>query len=64
MSKTDKSQQLLNWLTSEKNKDDIELERTKKRIIREIKQINKKDLFPEPKKLTLWQKIKILILGH
>jgi hypothetical protein len=54
----------LNWLTSEKNKDDIELERTKKRIIREIKQINKKDLFPEPKKLTLWQKIKILILGH
>lgn len=51
-------------MTSEKKKDEIELERSKKRIIWEIKQINKKDIFPEPKKLTLWQKIKIMILGH
>ncbi len=64
MSKTDRSQQLLNWLNSEKLKDQRELDNTKKKLISDIKKINKEELFPKPKKLTLWQKIKIILLGR
>jgi len=63
MSKTDRSQQLLNWFSSEKLKDQKELDRSKEKIIKEIKGLNKEDLFPKPKKLTLWKKIKIILLG-
>ena len=59
-----RTEKVLNWLTSEKNKDERELEREKKLFIQQIKKIKKDDLFPKPKKLTLWQKIKILILGN
>jgi hypothetical protein len=58
-----RTEKVLNWLTSEKNKDERELEREKKLFIQQIKKIKKDDLFPKQKKLTLWQKIKILILG-
>lgn len=58
-----RTEKILNWLTSEKNKDQRELEREKKIFIQQIRKIKKEDLFPKPKKLTLWQKIKILILG-
>jgi hypothetical protein len=64
MSKTDRSQQLLNWLTSEKLKDQRELDREKEKIIKQIKGIQKENLFPKPVKLSLWKKIKILILGQ
>jgi hypothetical protein len=64
MSKTDRSQQLLNWLNSEKLKDQRELDNTKKKLISDIKKINKEEMFPKPKKLTLWQKIKIILLGR
>lgn len=64
MSKTDRSQQLLNWLTSEKLKDQRELDREKEKIIKQIKGISKENLFPKPVKLSLWKKIKILILGQ
>ena len=63
MSKTDRSQQLLNWLNSEKLKDQKELDRTKQRIVKEIINIKKEDLFPKPIKVSLWQKIKIILLG-
>jgi hypothetical protein len=64
MSKTDRGQQLLNWLTSEKLKDQRELDREKEKIIKQIKGIQKENLFPKPVKLSLWKKIKILILGQ
>jgi hypothetical protein len=64
MSKKDRSQQLLNWLNSEKLKDQRELDNTKKKLISDIKKINKEEMFPKPKKLTLWQKIKIILLGR
>jgi hypothetical protein len=50
-------------LNSEKNKDSRELEKEKEKLIKQIKKLNKEDLFPKPKKLSLWQKIKILLLG-
>jgi hypothetical protein len=61
MTMTQKNQHLLNWLNSQKLKDQKELEYEKNKIIREI---DKKDLFPTPKKLSLWQKIKVLIMGQ
>lgn len=64
MSKTNKNQSILKWLESEKLKDSKEIENTKKKYIEEIRSIKKEELFREPKKLTLWQKIKILVLGN
>jgi hypothetical protein len=51
-------------LESEKLKDNREIENTKKKYIDELRKIKKEELFTIPKKLTLWQKIKILILGN
>ncbi len=59
-----RSQKLLDWLRSEKLKDNRELENEKKKIINEIKGLTKEQMFPEPKKLSLWKKIKVLILGN
>jgi hypothetical protein len=64
MSKTDRSQQLLNWLTSEKLKDQRELDLGKEKIINEIKGIKKEGLFPKPVKMSLWKKIKVILLGQ
>ena len=63
MSKTSRNQSILNWLESEKLKDTKEIENTKRKYIEEIRGFKKEELFREPKQLTLWQKIKILILG-
>jgi hypothetical protein len=63
MSKTDRSQQLLNWFSSEKLKDQRELDRQKEKIIKEIKGLKKDELFPKPVKLSLWKRIKIILLG-
>lgn len=59
----DRNQQLLDWLNKEKRLDSVQLKKEKQDIISEIKKISKKDLFPEPKKLTLWQKIKKIVWG-
>ena len=64
MSKTDRSQQLLNWFDSEKLKDQRELDREKEKIIYQIKGVKKENLFPKPVKLSLWKKIKIILLGQ
>lgn len=60
----DRSQKLLDWLNKEKKKDQIQLDREKEKIISEIKKYSKNDFFPEPKKLTLWQKIRKIIWGY
>lgn len=54
---------MLNWLDSEKKKDFKELEIQKSIFANQLKQMNKKDFFPEKKQLTLWQKFKRVILG-
>jgi hypothetical protein len=51
-------------LESEKLKDTKDIENTKKKYIEEIRGIKKEELFKVPKKLTLWQRIKILIMGN
>lgn len=58
-----RTEKILKWLEGEKVKDSRELEKEKQLLIREIRKRKKDDFFPKPKKLTLWQKIKILLLG-
>jgi hypothetical protein len=64
MSKTDRNQQLLNWLDNEKIKDKIQLEKSKEKIISEITSLKKEEMFKQPKKLSLWTKIRMVILGQ
>lgn len=63
MSQIDKNQRLLSWLESEKKKDDIVETIHKEKLIREIKKLKKEDIFVKKEKLTLWQKIKKILLG-
>ena len=58
-----RNQNLLNWLRSEKLKDSREIENEKKKIIRELKGLKKEQMFPKPEKISLWKKIRVLILG-
>jgi hypothetical protein len=55
---------MLNWFNSEKQKDQRELDRNKDRLVNEIKKLKKEDIFPIPEKLTIWKKLKILLLGR
>jgi len=64
MSKTDRSQQLLNWLNSEKFKDQRDLDHHKNDFISNIKKIKKEELFKGPEKVSIWKKIRIMILGR
>ena len=54
---TEKSQKLL------KLKDQNELKNSKDKLIKEIKKLDKESLFPKPKKISIWKKIKIILLG-
>jgi hypothetical protein len=63
MSTTDRGQQLVNWFNSEKLKDKREVDREKEKIIKQIKGVKKDELFPKPVKLSLWKRIKIILLG-
>ena len=57
---------MLNWVQSEKNKDLKELEKQKLDFIKKIKKLKKEDLFhkDEKPKMTLWKKIKLILLGN
>ena len=57
-----KGEQALDWLKSEIEKDKFELEREKKDLIKSIKSINKEEIIQPKIKLTLWQKIKKVLL--
>ena len=52
------SQNLANWLEKSKRSDEKEIELHKKQIINQIKSMKVQEIIPEPKKLTLWQRIK------
>lgn len=64
MSKTNKLQLEILRSQSEERKDAKQVEYIKQSYIKEISRIKKEEMFPLPKKLTLWQKIKVLILGN
>lgn len=54
------------WLKNEIEKDSKELEMDKLRFLKEIKKLNKEDIIPKKEiktKLSLWQKLKKMMLG-
>jgi hypothetical protein len=59
----DQNQRMLKWLENEKIKDKSEIDINKIKFISEIKSLKKTDIFIDPKKLSLWDKIRIMILG-
>jgi hypothetical protein len=60
----EQNQRMLNWLEKEKIKDEFELKNNKQKLISDIKKLKKTDIFTTPKELSLWQKIRIMILGN
>ncbi len=52
----------IDWLKNEVEKDKLELERQKKDLINSIKKIDKNEIIPPKQKLTLWKKIKKVLL--
>lgn len=63
MSKTDPLVRALKMVESEERKDAQQVEKIKQSYIKEISKMKKEDMFPIPKKISLWKKIKILLLG-
>jgi hypothetical protein len=54
----------IKWLEKEITKDQVELEREKKDFINEIKKLKKEDILPKKiEKITLWQRIKKVLMG-
>lgn len=59
-----KTEKILNWYQKEINKDKIETDRKKIEFANKLKKIKKEEIFEEKfKKLTLWQKIKKVLMG-
>ena len=67
MSKTDRNQQALKWLEKEQNRDKLEVNSVKEKLIKDIKSFKKDDLFKKEEvktKLSVWQKIVKMIWGN
>ena len=58
-----REEQAVGWLKSEIEKDNKELENEKKRIIDSLKQIKKDDIIPTKEELSLWKRIKKVLMG-
>ena len=52
------NQNLLNWLEKSKKSDEKDIENYKNQIINQIKKLDVKEIIPETKKITLWQRIR------
>jgi hypothetical protein len=57
-----KKEKMMDWLTSEMEKDKFELEKQKSELIESIKKVDKKELVNTKKEKTLWEKIKKVLL--
>jgi hypothetical protein len=54
----------IEWLNNELEKDRIEVEREKSKFINQIKQLKKEDIVKvNVEKMTLWKRIKKVLLG-
>lgn len=57
-------QQILNWYNNETKKDNLELDNEKNDFIKKIKGINKNEIVNQkPKKLTLWERIRKVLIN-
>jgi hypothetical protein len=51
------------WLKSEIEKDKTELEKEKRRIAESLKNFKKEDIVKPEEKLTIWKRIKKVMMG-
>lgn len=59
-----KADKILNWYQTEIEKDKLETDRQKEEFAKKIKGLKKEDIFEDKiKKLTLWQRIKKVLMG-
>ena len=58
-----REKQAIDWLKNEIEKDRVQLETEKKKLIDSIKEFNKEDLILPKKKITLWMRIKKVLMG-
>jgi hypothetical protein len=58
-----REEQAIDWLKNEIEKDRVQLETEKKKLIDSIKEFNKEDIILPKKKLTLWMRIKKVLMG-
>jgi len=56
-------EKLQTWLQNESEKDSNDLEKQKKILIEQIKKLKKEDLIPKNNKLTIWERIKKVLVG-
>lgn len=59
-----KQENQMEWLQNEIKKDQEELNREKLQFINRIKNLNKEDIVKENKKISLWDRIKIVLKIH
>jgi hypothetical protein len=59
------TEKILNWYNKELKKDEVEIEKFKKDFIKTIKNVDKNQMFTNIKeeKLTLWQRLKKVLMG-
>lgn len=58
-----RGEQSINWFKSELEKDRIELENEKKKLIESIKDLKKENIVKQKERLTLWKRIKKVMTG-
>jgi len=58
-----REEQAVDWLKSEIEKDKASLEIEKKRIIESLRGFKKEDIIKPEEKLTLWKRIKKVMMG-
>jgi hypothetical protein len=54
----------LKKVASEERKDAQQVEKIKQSYISEISKIKKEEMFPIPKKISLWTRLRVLLLGN
>lgn len=58
-----REEQAIDWLKSELEKDKKELEIEKLRMIESLKELNKDEIVIKKEKLTLWKRVKKVLMG-
>lgn len=59
-----REEQAIDWLKNEIEKDKAELDKEKERFIKSLKDFNKDEIVKTKEKLTLWKKIKKVLMGY
>lgn len=58
-----REEQAVGWLKNEIEKDNKELQVEKERMISSLKQIKKEEILKPKEELTLWKRIKKVLMG-